>query len=150
MSPLPPSFHFIYNLATLLLGCKHLFNVIIFLVFRSMSWSSSFVQPKIPALYLITPIAQTFKPEMKFPAFRFDRQINSTLLMYSLPMFSCISLFMVLSSWSTPRYLYPSWSTSFILSPSSNSIPSLLTSLPLYSSSTAHLSIPNFIPMSSE
>ena len=31
LSPLPPSFRFIYNLATLLIGCKHLFNVIIFL-----------------------------------------------------------------------------------------------------------------------
>ena len=43
MSPLPHSFRFIYNLATLFLGCKHLFNVIIFLVFKFMSWILKFL-----------------------------------------------------------------------------------------------------------
>ena len=112
-NPLPPSFHFIYNLSTLLFGCKHLFNVIIFLVFRSMSWSSSFVQSIIHPLYLITPIAQAFKSEMKFSEFIFDLQINFTLLMYSFPILSFISLFIVLSSWGTytlpdlPSFLHP-------------------------------------------
>ena len=44
--------------------------------------NSPFVQSRIPPLYLITPIAQAFMLEIKFLAFRFDFQINFTLLMY--------------------------------------------------------------------
>ena len=58
MSPLPPYSSFIYNLGTLYLGCKHVFDVIIIPVLQSMSWISSFVQSIIPALYFIIPIAQ--------------------------------------------------------------------------------------------
>ena len=42
----------------------------------------------LPLLYLITPIAQTFIQEMKFPAFIFDLQINIALLIYSFPILS--------------------------------------------------------------
>ena len=93
LSPFPLCF--IYNIATLLHECKNLFNVIIFLAFQSISWSSFFVQSKIPLMYLTH---HTYSLSIHA---RTDLQINFTLLVYSFPMLSFISLFITFSSWST-------------------------------------------------
>ena len=50
--PLPPSFHFMYNLSTLLLGCNASYIVIVFRDFQPTSFISLSFHSIISALYL--------------------------------------------------------------------------------------------------
>ena len=88
--PLPPSHLCKYSLSTSALGCYVPYIVISFLVFRSRSSSSIFIQLMIPAPYLTMETALELMAKIIFPPFNFDFSIFLTFLMYSLFDFSSL------------------------------------------------------------
>ena len=74
--------------------------------------------------------------------------INFVLLRYSLRKLPFILLSFILLYSKIPRYLYPSFSISIILSPSGISTPSDGTTVPLFNTSTPHFFISNSVPIS--
>ena len=135
----PSSFHpRYYSLSTLHVGCSSLFNVMTFLVFLSISSSLLFVHFTVPAPYLIKETAYVFIAMILFLPLRLLFMINFVLLRYSLRKFSFILLSLILLYSKIPRYLYPFFSTSLILSPSGISTPSDDTTFPLFNTSAPH------------
>ena len=82
INPLPPSHLGKYGLPTYGLGYCAPHIVISFLVFRSNSPSSIFVQLMIPAPYLSMESALKLMAELILPLFNLDFSIFLTLLMF--------------------------------------------------------------------
>ena len=123
----------------------------IFLVFLS-TWSSSFTrQLRIPAPYLIGDIAHVSRALILFFPFNLLLQISLTLLKYSVANASFISFSLTLSNSEIPRYLYPSSSMCFIVSPEGSIIPLVLVfaRTPLCIINIPNFFTPNSILMSS-
>ena len=120
----------------------------IFLVFQSISFTSSFINSVMPAPYRTVGTIHVFIAWNTCFAFNFDFNVALNLLKYFFLMFLFIS-FRLMSFFSKiPRYVYPPFLTPPIYSPFSKSVPLHSTSLSLFIAKTPHLSIPNFIPMS--
>ena len=125
VKPLPPSFLFTYNLSTSLFGCNPPYIVIVFLDFLSISFRSLAFHWIIPAPFLNIATAHVFIVVPLFLPFNLDFKINLCLRLYSLVIFSFISVSLILSNSIIPKYVYPSSPTCFIISPSGSFIPSL-------------------------
>ena len=141
-SPPSPSFLDTYSLSTSSLGCSALCMVISFLVLWSICSSSSLVYFRKGPEYLTRDTALVFIPFIRFLLFSSVSSSFLVLLQYSF-------LILMVSASKIPLYLCVSFSPSFlILSWFGSSIPSVRWRLPLFSSSLAHFSMPNFISMS--
>ena len=81
--PLPSSHLCDYSLSTSALGCCTPYIVISFLLFRSSSSSSLFVQLMMPAPYVTMETARELMVEIILPPFNFDFSIFLTLLSLS-------------------------------------------------------------------
>ena len=101
-SPLPPQLLGRYNRSTFYLRCIPPYMMIIFLVFRSIFFTSSFVHSIIPALY------QTVGTTHVFVAWNTCSLLMNARIQYSLLMFSFISSRHISLFSKIPRYLYPS------------------------------------------
>ena len=148
IKPLPPSFLFTYNLSTSLFGCNPPYITIVFLDFLSKSFSSLAFHWIIPTPCLNIATAHVFIAVTLFLPFNLDFKINLCLRLYSLVIFSFISVSLILSNSIIPKYVYPYCPTCFITSPSSSLIPLFFTILPLFIVRIPHFFIRNSMPMS--
>ena len=130
-------------------SCSPLPALNCFLVQRSSFFVSSFVQSKQAALHLITDIAQVFNAWNRFFALRWVFTSSVTLFWYTSFTFLFISSLIILSSFKSPRYLYPPAPASPISSPFGNWIPSHLVFFSFCGDNTAHFKILNSIFISS-
>ena len=137
-----------YNLSTSLFGCNAQYIVIVFLDFLSTSFNSLYFHCSIPTPYLNTVTAYAFIAAILFLPFNFDFRTNRSLHIYCFIVFSFISFTLILSHSTMPKYVYPSFSTSFITSQFGSFIPSHLTTFPLFMVRIPHFFIPNSIPIS--
>ena len=83
-SPRPPSVLGIYSLSVSLCGWYILFIVIIFCLFLSIRFSSSFVHFSIPALYLTKDTARKSIAAIIFSPFPNKRHCNETISIFLL------------------------------------------------------------------
>ena len=87
IKPLPPSFLFTYNLYASFFGCSAPYIVIVFLYFRSKSFSSLAFRWIISAPHLNIATAHAFIVVALFLPFNLDFKINLCLHLYSLAFF---------------------------------------------------------------
>ena len=146
-SPLPISLLGRCNRSTFDLRCSPPYLVIIFLVFCSISFTSSFFD-SVPALYQTVGTGHVLIIWNTWFTFNFGFNVTFNLLKYSSLMCSFISSWHISPFFKISRYLYPSSPIWPISSASSNSIPLYSTSFPLFIAKASHLSIPDFITMS--
>ena len=97
---------------------------------------------------MLLATAHVFITVTLFLPFSLNFEINLCLCLYSLVIFSFISVSLILSNSIIPKYLYPSYPAYFITSPSSRFIPSRFTILSLFILRMPHFFIPKSIPMS--
>ena len=149
VSPLPPSFLDTYSLSTSSLWCNALCMLISFLVLWFIWLSSSLVHFKNCPEYLTGGTAQVIVPLIWFLLPSFVSSTFMGLLGYSFLIFSFISTCLMVSDSNIHMYLKVFYFSSVLIFPGfGHSIPSVRCRLPLFTTSLAHFSMPNSIPMS--
>ena len=150
INPLPPFCFCGYNRSTSLLGCNAPCIFIIFLVFLSNSFSSSsLLHSTIPALYLRIATAHVLTAIILFFPLNFVLSNNFSLRLYSFESRSLspsptIDLFPKCLNTYTRFHQSPSQLAHLVI----QFLPSILTILSRFGTSTPHFFISNSIPMS--
>ena len=104
---------------------------------------------RISAPYLSTDTAHVLIANILFLSLNIVFKSNFNPLLYSLENVSFMSVFLILSISTIPRYLYLLSSISLIIYPFGSTRPFSFTTLPLFHTSTPYLLVPNCILVSS-